>query len=113
MCYVTHTYIRTFSAVDPSVASWSPEEVLEEVSNVAQCLKARQTLYTVSADWTSRSEQWRAAAITSLDVAKIQREVNGFINQIDYLEKGMILLESLSVFLLEMTPCIYLLCCRP
>ncbi len=78
-----------YSAVDPSVASWSPEEVFEEVSNVAQSLKARQTLFTVSAEWTTRAEKWRTAAITSLGMAEIQREVNGFIHQIDYLEKGM------------------------
>ncbi len=77
-----------FSTVDQSASSWSPEEVFEEVSNVVESLKARQALFTVNADWNNKVEQWRVAVIASLDVAEIQREVNGFIHQIDYLEKG-------------------------
>ncbi len=75
--------------MDSSVTSWTPEEVLEEVSNVAQSLKARQSLFTVIADWGNKTKQWRTAAITSLCVAEIQRNANGFINQANYLEKGL------------------------
>ncbi len=75
--------------MDSSVPSWTPEEVLEEVSNVAQSLKARQSLFRVIADWDNKMKQWRTAAIVSLGVAEIQRDVKGFINQVNYLEKGL------------------------
>lgn len=77
--------------MDLSVSSWTPEEVLDEVLGVSRSLEARKMLLSVSKDWNRKLTQWRTTPIASLCLSDLHKEVNVFINKVDYLEKGLML----------------------
>ena len=103
MCTYMHAlmscFLYTCSAVDPSVPSWTPEEVYDEVVSVSQALRARQSLFRVWDDWRDKLAQWRGLPITALSMAELHKDVNTLISQVDYLEKGTsVLLRAVCEF---------------
>ena len=85
----TSCFPHTCSAVDPSVPSWTPEEVYDEVVSVSQALQARQSLFRVWEDWRDKLAQWRGLPITALSMTELHKDVNTLISHVDYLEKGL------------------------
>ena len=53
-----------------------------------QMLRVRQTLFTAKRDWEELVRKWNGEPLASLDVVHLQRDVNGFVHTVDYLEQG-------------------------
>ena len=70
--------------------SWTPEEVYEEVQGIQQSLDVRKHLLESKKKWSELVVSWNKEQLKSLDIDKLQSEVNSYVNTLDYLEKGII-----------------------
>jgi dynein heavy chain len=81
---------RNYYHVDSiSQYSWTPEEVYEEVQGIQQSLDVRKHLLESKKKWSELVVSWNKEQLKSLDIDKLQSEVNSYVNTLDYLEKGL------------------------